>query len=332
MTPLASAVIGAHALVVDHHLDPILGSGIEQAATQADVTLRRWAPGEHLDQLAPPQIVLASLARGTRRLPATVAHLADEVYPGVPVLLFSDEPLVQPYILLHGGRLTVLAPPHDPLLIAERMMAAMRWQPVDAEAGTALVPALKPADTVRRQDLRCGRGLAALVLAGDSEQASINDSLGLTAVLAPRAQPGIAIERDLLPTLDAWHDQPESAQLHRLFGARNAGGWSTLVHLDPEAGHWLLAGPGGWPVRLASRLRLPTWWELTTQPDDAVRTLKAESGDVVLACAPLPDIPECTPAALKIAIDGGALALADHLAVAARRHGCALSAVVLEVR
>jgi len=333
MSPITSAEFGASALLIDHHLDPVLARESEQAALLAGILLQRWAPGDQVVQSQPPRVVLASLARGSRRLPAAVAHLADEVFPGIAVVLVSDEPLVQPYILLHGGRLTLLAPPHESVRIAERLTAAMAWQPTNGEAGTTSFSALPSADPVVRQDLHHGRGLAAWVLTDDGERVSVSASLGLTAVLAPRALPGVAIDRDLLPTLDAWHDQPESDQLRRILGARSAGAWSTLIHLDPDSGRWLLAAPGAWPVRLASRQRLPPWWELpTSSSDDAVRVLTAEPGDVVLAHAPFPALPEFSAEVLAAAAEGGAVALADHLAAAARSHRCAVAAVALEVR
>jgi len=333
MSSITSTELGAPALLIDHHLDAALAHELEEAARHVGILLQRWAPGDHVVQTQPPRVVLASLTRGSRRLPAAVAHLADEVFPGVAVVLLSDEPLVQPYILLHGGRLTLVAPPHDSVRIAERLTAALTWQPTDGEAGTALFTALPTADPVVRQDLRHGRGLAAWVLTDDGERVSVSASLGLTAVLAPRALPGVAIDRDLLPTLDAWHDQPESDQLRRILGALSAGAWSTLIHLDPEAGRWLLAAPGAWPVRLASRQRLPPWWDLPTpSSEDAVRVLAAEPGDVVLAHAPFPHLPEFSSEVLAAAAEGGAVAVADHLAAAARTHRCALAAVALEVR
>lgn len=310
-------------LLIDHHLDPALAPEVELAAQRADVALRRWAPGQDLDPADPPQALVAALGRGARRLPATVAHLADDVFPGSPVVLLSDEPLVQPYILLHGGRVTLMGPPHEPGRLAERVAAAVRWRR----------PAAVREDTVRRQDLRNGRGRACLVIAGaESAPARIelNGSLGLTAVLAPHGHGEVSIERDLLPTIDAWHDQPDSDQLRRALGGR--GGWGAMVHLDPEAGRWLLAGPAGWPIALASPQRMPAWWSLPAGDEERVSVLAAEAGDVVLAAAVLPDGPEFTPQALAAAAAGGAAALADHLAEAARSGGHALAAVAVEVR
>lgn len=333
MSLITASELGATALLIDHHLDAVLAHESEQAALHAGILLQRWAPGDQVAHAQPPRVVLASLARGSRRLPAAVAHLADEVFPGVAVVLLSDEPLVQPFILLHGGRLTLLAPPHGALRIAERLTAAMTWQPSDGEAGTVRMSALPKVDPVIRQDLHHGRGHAAWVMTDDGERVSVSASLGLTAVLAPRALPGVAIDRDLLPTLDAWHDQPESDQLRRILGARSAGAWSTLIHLDPDGGRWLLAAPGAWPVRLASRQRLPPWWELPTpSSDDAVRVLVAEPGDVVLAHAPFPCLPEFSPEVLAAAAEDGAVAVADHLAAAARSLRCPLAAVALEMR
>ena len=313
-------------LLIDHHVDPALGSAVERAVRQMDAELRRWAPGQTPDLASPPQVVVATLSRGTRRMPATVSHLADEIFPGTPVLLLSEEPLVQPYLLLQGGRLTLLSHPQEPAVLAERVAAAAAW-------GLAAVAPAASSAAVQRRDLRSGRGRASLVMVGSSAgHVAVNTTLGLTAVASGLADQEQVIERDLLPTLDAWHDQPDSDQLRRALGLRSGSGWKSFVHLDPEAGRWLLAAPGHWPLVLAASLRLPAWWTFPASVGDRVRVLAAEPGDVVLIGAPLPEFAGFSAPALALAADGGAAALADHLAETAIKHGCAVAAVALEVR
>ncbi len=278
-------------LLIDHHVDPALGSAVEHAVRAVDANLRRWAPGQAPDLTSPPQVVVATLARGTRKMPATVSHLADEVFPGTAVLLLSEEPLIQPYLLLQGGRLTVLGHPQDQAILAERVAAAAAWRP-----GPAASTSGRPA--VQRQDLRAGRGRAALVSTAGPRagHVAVTTTFGLTAVASGLAGQELVIERELLPTLDAWHDQPDSDQLRRALGLRGGSGWEAFAHLDPEAGRWLLAAPGRWPLVLTAAMRLPAWW-----------TFPASSGKHPHA-------------------------LADHLAESAEKHGCAVAAVALEVR
>ena len=321
-------------LLVDHHLNPAIAQELERAAERAEVTLMRWAPGEQLDRINPPQAVLAPLARGTRRLPATVVHLADEVFPGAPVVLLSAEPLVQPYILLQGGRVTLVSPPFDEARISERVAAAVRWRRPAPVAPVVVAP------QVRREDLRAGRGHAALVVvpakdgSAPAERIELNNSLGLTAALAPAVASNgseLSLTRDVLPTLDLWQSQPDSDQLQRLVNGRGTGTWSALAHLDTEAGRWLLASPGHGSLTLMSDLRLPGWWQFPADERERVLVLPAEVGDVVLVSSALPPGKDFSAAALAKAAVGGASELADHLAAAARAAGCALGAVALEV-
>ena len=319
------------ALLIDHHMDAELAQALAQAAEHCGISVQRWAPGDATQSEVAPNLLLAALTHGARRLPAAVMHLADEVYPGLPVVLFSDEPLVQPVITLHGGRLTLLGPPHDYLRIAPYLSAALAWR----QTASGVEPAADPlaAETWRCHELKRGRAHAIWAVSDAGERLNVSASIGLTAVLSPRALPDIEVERDLLPALEAWHDQPESAHQQRLLSTRRSSAWSTLVHLDLDGGRWLLAAPEAWPVRVISRQRLPAWWDLpAVAGDGAMRVLAAEPGDVVLASAPFPALPEFAPELLAAAAAGGAAALIEHLAAAARSHRCALAAVAMELR
>ncbi len=318
---LAGSVSGPPLLLIDHHLDPDLGMSVEQAARLAGMPCHRWNPGQELGAVV-PGLVVATLPRGMRRPPAAVAHLVDELFPGTPAILLCEEPLVQGFVLLHGGRLTLLGPPHGTEALAERRAAAAAWQ--EPEAG-----AVADDPWLRRQELRTARGRAHLVVAGDGRQAELSASLGLTALLTAAERPA-SLERDVLPTLDAWQDRPESDQLHRVIAARGEV-WGALAHLDAEAGRWLLTAPGGWLMAVVSPQRIPGWWTLA-DAGGAVRTLDAEPGDIVLAATPLPTAPELAPPALTAVAVGGAAALAEHLATFAAAHRLAFAAVAMEVR
>jgi hypothetical protein len=313
-------------LVVDHHLEPALLPLIEQAAATAEVTTRRWEPGQDLTTGTPPRAILCPLARGARRLPQTAAHLADEIFPGTTVVLISDEPLVQPWILLAGGRVTLLGQPLTAKVLGERLAAAVRWRDPSA-----------PAFVVRRDDQQIGRGRIAVIAAeipgSPGDRLEINTSLGLTALIAQHREVVQPVAPDLLPTLDAWQEQPDSTQLQRSLAARQPGAWSALAHLDPDAGRWMLAAPGADNrLVLMSTSRLPGWWPIRDHGDGPSRSLGAEAGDVVLVSTGLPEQPEFATAALTAAAEGGAVALAEHLAAAARRHRTPFAAAALELR
>ena len=334
--------VGTHApmmLVIDHHMEAALEQALLLAAEQGGFSTQCWAPGDPgLAQLT-PSLIVAALSPGARRLPAAVLHLADEVFPGLPVVLFTSEPLVQPVINLHGGRLTLLGPPYDHARMIPHLRAAQGWRPSPPEVPTppsvtpeAVAPPLV-SDRVRLQELKHGRGMAAWLISDGGERIEVSSSAGLTALLSSCTLTDLDLEREVMPALAAWQDQPESVHQQRLLGARRARAWSTLVHLDLDGGRWLLAAPAGWPVRVISRQRLPAWWELSAQTEDeGVRVLTAEPGDVILASAPFPDLPEFAPELLAAAAEGGASSVIDHLAAAARSYECAVTAVAMELR
>ena len=307
------------ALLLDRDLDPLLQPRLAQATAQAALILATW-DGSGAPPEAAPALVIAALPRGERRLPAALTPLIDGLFPRTPLLLISSEPLVQPYVLLGGGRLTLLGPPLPTTLIAERCAAAARWRP-DGGAG--------------RPEQQDGRGWGTVLATGHGRlpQLAGGDGQGLTALLAGAAAgTGAELVRSVLPALAAWDGQPGSDQLTRLL-ARQGDGLGALIHLDAPGRRWLVAGgTAGGLFALYSPARLPTWYEFSPAGPGLYQGLAAEAGDVLLACGPLPDDPAFTPAALAAAAAGGARALAGHLEAQAGRLDASLAGAVLEVR
>jgi hypothetical protein len=318
------------ALLVERNLDPALRPRLQRAAELARMAVRTWAPGA--SDAPAPDVIMGALDQGHRRLSDDLLRLADETYPGAPVLLVSAEPLVQPVVLLQGGRLTLLGPPHAAEVIAEHLSAALAWRALDrhGHALASVTPVTSKA-IVQRHDHQRDRAWAAVIapLARSAPYVELHAEQGLTAVLAPAAIPSLA--RELLPTLDAWQDQPDSDQLRRSLSGRT-GALAAMVHLEAGAQRWLLVGSGHrWPLVLISNQRLPAWWSFAGTGDDPVQVCDAEAGDVVLACAPLPDDPAFAPSRLAQAAGGGGRALADHLGEQAQRLGLPITAAVLEI-
>lgn len=314
-------------LVVDGPLDPGQRPLVDQAAARAGLTVQMWVPGEMRSPPPRPAALLASLGRGVRRMPPALSQLADSLFPDVPVVLLGGEPLIQPVVLLAGGRICLLGAPLDGGLLGERLLAALRWRPA-APTG--------PAFAIRRSDIRVGRARGSLLVAEGSEAAADRletaQSHGLTALITPATDRPVAILQEVMPAIDAWQDQADSEQLRRSVATRGPGLWKALVHLDADAGRWLLAAPAGDAlVVVASAMRFPNWWRLTDPGDGAVRLLPAETGDVVVAITGLPDTPEFTPATLAGFAALGASALTDHLAGAIRPLGRPLTALIVEV-
>jgi hypothetical protein len=99
------------ALLISDHLDPALRPRLERAVELARLAMRTWEP--RVPGTERPDVILAGITQGSRKLPDALVQLADETYPGTPVLLVSPEPLVQPVVMLQGGRLCLLGPPHS---------------------------------------------------------------------------------------------------------------------------------------------------------------------------------------------------------------------------
>lgn len=306
------------ALLIDRDLDPLLQPRLAQGTAQAALALATW-DGAGAPPDPAPALVIAALPRGERRLPAALAPLIDGLFPRTPLLLISAEPLVQPYVLLAGGRLTLLGPPLPTTLIAERCAAAARWRP-DSASGRA-----------ERQD---GRGWGTVLATGHASLPLLagGDGQGLTALLAGgTADGGAELVRSVLPALAAWDGQTGSDLLTRLL-TRPGEGRGALIHLDAPGRRWLVAGgTAGGLLALWSPARLPTWYEFPPDGLGLHQGLAAEPGDVLLATSPLPDDEAFAPAALAAAAAGGARALAAHLATHGGRLGAGLAGAVLEV-
>lgn len=324
------------ALLLPSHLDPTLRPRLERAAELARLEIRTWEP-RSADQ-SRPDIILAGLVQGSRTLPDELVRLADETYPGTPVLLVSPETLVQPVVMLQGGRLCLLGPPHAVESIVTQLGVALSWRDREAETRRILAPPAPqhvPERIVRREDHRHEHSWASFIAPVEAGTAHVELNLdqGFTAVLAPAHERQRPLTRDLLPTLDAWQDQPDSDQLRRALAERS-GAWAAMAHLDAAGQRWLLISTAQrWPLVLSSAQRLPNWWSCTGDDDDHhLHVIDAEPDDVVLIAAPLPNDPAFMPCALAAAANNGGEALATHLVEHARRLGTPIAAVVLERR
>ena len=321
--PITTRIIArqAEVLLFDHHLAVGLRSLLEQAVSAAEMQLHAWHPGDELDARRRPVVIIAALVRGSRRLPPAVAHLAEEVFPGVAVLLLSEEILVQPWILLHGGRVTMVGAPMTADVLTARIQAAVQWRPLPATAAvTASATATNPAliAAPQRSELSNGRGRAYRVVFNERQapRLELSQALGLTVLASPASAVGIpprSLERDLIPSLDAWQDRPDSEHLSR---ALDMADGSALAHLDTNACRWLVVSSTAVTVALASPQRLPGWWDFARDGNPRVRAVMAEPGDVLIVASGLPAQGDCAPARLAALAARGARAVAEHLTTA----------------
>ena len=317
----------AEVLLLDHHLDAGVRALLDQAVGAAEIPLQAWRPGDELDPRHRPLVIIAALTRGSRRLPPTVAHLAEEVFPGVAVLLLSEETLVQPWILLHGGRVTVVGAPLTPSVLTARIQAATHWRlpPATPEAATPT--------GLQRSELANGRGRAYRLVFGEQQapRMELSPALGLTALATPATNSGTparTLERDLLPTLDAWQDRPDSEHLSRALDVADGG---ALAHLDTKTGRWLVVSSANVTMALASPQRLPAWWDFARDGGQRVRAVLAEPGDILIAAIGLPGEGDCAPARLSALAAHGARAIAEHLSTTLQHREASCAVAVLEL-
>jgi len=326
----------SNALLMSDHLDPALRPRLERAAELAHLAMRTWEP--RVPGTERPDVILAGITHGARKLPDDLVQLADETYPGTPVLLVSQEPLVQPVVMLQGGRLCLLGPPHSVESFVTQLGVALSWREREAETRRIVAPptpVVAPERVVRRQDHRHEHSWASFIAPVEAGAAHVELNLdqGFTAVLATASERQRPFTRDLLPTLDAWQDQPDSDQLRRALADRS-GAWAAMVHLDAAAQRWLLISTAQrWPLVLCSPQRLPGWWSFTgDDEDDHLHVIDAEPDDVVLIAAPLPQDPAFAASALEAVANRGGEALATYLVEQARRLETPIAAVILERR
>jgi hypothetical protein len=159
----------------------------------------------------------------------------------------------------------------------------------------------------------------------------LSPALGLTALATPISDPSTpkrTLERDLMPTLDAWQDRPDSEHLSRALEVATDG---ALVHLDTQASRWLLVSSPTVTLALISPQRLPNWWDFARDGGPRVRAIRAEAGDLVIAGVGLPVDGECAPERLATISIHGARALTDHLTATMCQTEAACSIAVLEL-
>ncbi len=325
------------ALLLPTQLDPALRPRLERAAELARLVIRTWEP--RAGGQSRPDVILAGLMHGCRTLPDELVRLADETYPGTPVLLVCPESLVQPVVMLQGGRLCLLGPPHAVEAIVTQLGVALSWREREAETRRiALPPPEAVAErVVRRSDHLHGNRWAAFIAPVEEAggpHVELDLDHGFTALVAPMPSGHQrALTSGLLPALEAWADQSDADQLTRAL-AGHAGTWAAMAHLDETGQRWLLVDDARrWPLLMYSPHRLPACWRfLAADADHHLQVIEAEAEDVVLIAAPLPDDPAFSAATLAaVAADGGQ-ALATHLVTQARRLETAIAAVVLERR
>ena len=253
---------------------------------------RAWCRDDHASALA----VMAVLAPGSRAIPE---DLRQDPRQDLPVLLLASDPLVQPVVLLAGGRLSLF----DPSISDQRLidaLTALRQQ----HPGTA---------SHRAGRSWYGPRWTATVIGSNKDLSIQVVDDGLVAVLSSGERSSIM--RDLIQVAGLCS---EPAAAKRLMPP-------VLAMTDAAASAVILpAGDGAWNVSrtnashqvlLLSPRRLPSRWMLPV--DQHFRHLPARRGDVLLVGSSLPDL-----ANIAAVVGQGATTIARRLdEIAPGAHG-----------
>lgn len=218
-----------------------------------------------------PVLIVGALPRGERQIPAPLLEAANA--GGAALLLLSDDPLVRPVVVTHGGRVTLVA--------SEVTRARLRG-------------------TVRMLLARHGgfahehlhRHVWTATFGSGAQAPALHQDLGgaVTAVFPfdagwSGAAP-LALEAHEIAHAGAGlDDEDRQVRLRELFGSV-AG----MIHLSRDTLEWTLYWPSSvYPVLLCSAHRLPAVCNLAAQADAQVLHLTASPGDVVVGlAAPVP--------------------------------------------
>jgi len=268
-------------------------------------------------------VMIGALRQGQRRISQHVAEAADR-FPNVPLLLFSEEPLIRPAVTLQRGRVTVVSGSTAPRALAARIRPFLKkhasWSGGLGGPGAC-------------EELSFGcytAGFAGGRLTGDDAVPHAHHaSDGATLVLAPAGADPAAIDRILVSTES---DSIKATAIETALGGRGA-----VIRLGEGGKSWALHWPrADWPLWLFSRLRLPNTTRL--EPGRAGRTggglfrMEARSGDVLVGMTTWPDGDSAGDLSLLDALADGAATFLDRLERTPPTGDAAVSALLIEVR
>jgi hypothetical protein len=327
-------------LVAAQGLDEAQLANVEAACSLARLRSQRWA-GDSLDDRSAPDLLVAGVPPGERRIPEELVALIARKLPDVGLLLLCSEPLIRPLATLHQGRVTLIGPPLTADAIANRLrvLVAERHQtelPSDGgERSVLTVQYLRPQWWVAGISCEGSNPARALPLFRQ-------DDSGLTVLIFLRdhAAPDWGSLDRVVELLRA--DDPRAALEQRLAEVLGAG--TGLVHLSANAQEWLFYWPRrACPLWLLSPARLPKRWDLSNtldlQPSRVLR-MRAVAADLLVALSVSPPQPDAAatdagaPArpALPVPMMSGGPALMDHFVEQLRERPLSFCGMIAEVR
>lgn len=163
-------------LVASDRVPPRVVEAVTPACARLGVRVAEWHGDGALPALpTEPLLLLSMLYEGERQIPRNIAEVASHQLPGVPLLLLTEERLIQPWLALQNGRVSLLGAPLTDLRLTsmlQSLVVARRGERLrtDRFAGT-------PATRVEKTVL--GRAWVATVAQG-----ALDDSCPTTAVSA----------------------------------------------------------------------------------------------------------------------------------------------------
>jgi hypothetical protein len=254
-------------LVATSDLPATVRRGLDEAGGALARDREWWDPGAGPPLAESPGLIVAFLPAGRRRVPVAVADIAEQRFPGTPLLLLCAEPLTQPLVELQDGLVALVGPPPSGPELAVRLAQLLA----------------RPAPAWRRQErhlgaIRAGVRSRADASVGAASAWTVATGRGLAVAIVAGA--GRAHAPALLAALERGDDLATTLRQ----ATQDGIGDCALIHLDYGERRWLAAWRGDAAVRLAAPGRMPAWSPLG--PAGLVRGTSALSGEVAVAAIP----------------------------------------------
>jgi len=296
--------MSGEALVISGLLDDAKRGIVDSACQAVGLEAVSWDLGHAAPEGLMPSLLVAGLAKGARLLPEPVLQAAAR-FNDAPVLLLAEDALVRPLVMLHGGRVWMVAPPHALETVRSGMMGALA---AEGDLGTARV---EESGRVSVAETSVGGFWSAVV----TPKADTGTGIAHARAFADTRFLAVMSESVAGPELDAIAGRIRSKAaggIERAI-AEGAGMQAAVVCIDKR--RWILHWPyPSWYVWLFSRYRLPPCWHPFANNKRSVvtpqRMFTARGADVVLACSRLPEGLTMGPDLVAVAGHGGPALLA----------------------
>jgi hypothetical protein len=135
------------------------------ACARLGLRVEAWAGDATLPALrSEPVLMMSMLHEGERQIPKNVAEAVSHQLPGVPLLLLTEEQLVQPWLELQQGRVSLIGAPLTDLRVSSLLQSLVTGRLGDRSAKSGA-----NASSVRVNKTILGRAWVATIVSGQAD-------------------------------------------------------------------------------------------------------------------------------------------------------------------